>query len=170
MTPEVPQCASVGERQAAPRRTFVLSDAHGYPEVIEKALDHGGFRPGEEAFVYAGDLLDRGPDPEGCIELVQRHATEILVGNHEMAVLLDFDMWGSDWDSRRFRPLLLDMVMNAAPDTRWKAATCIQGILITHGGVSARCLDSLGYRVARSTAGVGKFWCCLDGVVRACRG
>ena len=166
MTPEVPQCASVGERQAAPRRTFVLSDAHGYPEVIEEALDHGGFRPGEDAFVYAGDLLDRGPDPEGCIELVQRHATEILVGNHEMAVLLDFDMWGSDWDSRRLRPLLLDMVLNAASDTRWKAATCNQGGLITHGGVSARYQDWRACLVARSTAGVGKFWCWLDLVAR----
>ena len=71
-------------------RTFVISDAHGYPELIQEALDHGGFRPGEDGFVYAGDLLDRGPDPQGCIDLVERYATEVLLGNHELAVLLGF--------------------------------------------------------------------------------
>jgi hypothetical protein len=142
------------------RRTFVLSDAHGHPELIEQALDHGGFRPGQDHFVYAGDLLDRGPDSAGCIELVQRYATEVLVGNHEMAVMLDFDMWGTDWDSREFRQLLLDKVLGAAPPLEaapdagappraaaehaapgpdaWKVATCHQGVLITHAGVSTR--------------------------------
>jgi hypothetical protein len=97
----------------APARTFVLSDAHGYPNVIEEALEHGGFLPGRDEFVYAGDLLDRGPDPEGCLDVVQRYATTVLVGNHEMAVLLDFDMWGTDPESRRFRPLLMDLVVGA---------------------------------------------------------
>lgn len=129
-------------------RTFVLSDAHGHPELIEQALDHGDFRPGRDHFVYAGDLLDRGPDTAGCIELVDRYATEVLVGNHEVAVLLDFGVWGTDWDSREFRQLLLDKVLGTAPPDApapdapvpdaWKVATCHQGVLITHAGVSTR--------------------------------
>jgi len=119
-------------------RTFVVSDAHSHPELIEQALDDGGFTPGEDAFIYAGDLLDRGPDSAGCIELVERYATEALVGNHELAVLLDFNMWGRDWDSRGFRQLLMDKVLSGTPEAAWKVATCCEGVLMTHAGVSSR--------------------------------
>jgi hypothetical protein len=128
-------------------RTFVVSDAHGHPELIEQALDDGGFTPGEDGFIYAGDILDRGPDPAGCMELVERYATEVLVGNHELAVLLDFAMCGTEPESRLFRQVLLDRVLSAASDAppagaprsdAWKVATCCEGVLITHAGVSSR--------------------------------
>lgn len=118
-------------------RTFVISDAHGYPELIQNALDHGGFRPGEDAFVYAGDLLDRGPDPQGCIDLVDRHATEVLLGNHEVDVLLYSVIYPQSWESLVCRRMLIDKVLNADPDGAWKAATCVEGVLITHAGVSS---------------------------------
>jgi hypothetical protein len=117
-------------------RTFVISDAHGYPELIQNALDHGGFRPDEDGFVYAGDLFDRGPDPGGCIDLVEDHATEVLMGNHDVAVLLDYVVYPQEPENRGFRPLLIDKVLNAGPSAAWKAATCIDGVLITHAGVS----------------------------------
>ena len=118
-------------------RTFVISDAHGYPELIQNALDHGGFRPGVDAFVYAGDLLDRGTDAEGCIALVEEYATEVLLGNHDVAALLDFFVYPQDPGARRFRSLFIDRVLNAEPDHAWKAATCVDGMLITHAGLSS---------------------------------
>lgn len=126
------------------RRTFVVSDAHGYPALIQNALDHGGFRPGRDGFIYAGDLLDRGPDPVGCLELVENYATEVLVGNHELAVLLDFAMCGQDSWSRRFRQFLLDRVLSASRKDAWKVAACAQGVLITHGGLSSEYGPLLG--------------------------
>jgi hypothetical protein len=119
------------------RRTFVASDAHGYPALIQNALDHGGFRAGVDGFVYAGDLLDRGPDPEGCLELVECYVTEVLLGNHELAVLLDFAMCGQDSWSRRFRQFLLDKVLSTDQADAWKVAACVGGVLITHGGLSS---------------------------------
>jgi hypothetical protein len=116
-------------------RTFVVSDAHGYPALIANALEHGGFRPGEDGFVYAGDFLDRGPDPEGCLELVERLATEVLFGNHEAAVFLDFPVFPQDPASRRFRLLLADKAFRPCP-VPWKAATCVEGVLVTHAGAS----------------------------------
>ena len=116
-------------------RTFVVSDAHGYPELIQNALEHGGFRPGEDGFVYAGDLLDRGPDPEGCLELVERLATEVLFGNHEAAVLLGFPVFPQDPASRRFRLLFADKMFRPCL-VPWKVATCVERVLITHAGAS----------------------------------
>ena len=119
-------------------RTFVVSDAHSYPELIQNALDHGGFQPGVDGFVYAGDLLDRGPDPEGCIDLVDRYATESLLGNHEVAVLLGFIVYPQSAESLACRRVLIDKVLNAAAGSAWKAATCVEGVLVTHAGVSSR--------------------------------
>lgn len=118
-------------------RTFVISDAHGYPELIQNALDYGGFRPGEDEFVYAGDLLDRGPDPEGCIELVDRFATEVLLGNHEIGVMLDFAVYPRTLESFACRRVVFDRVLNADPGSSWKAATCVEGVLVTHAGISS---------------------------------
>jgi len=122
-------------------RTFVMSDAHGYPELIQNALNHGGFRPGEDGFVYAGDLLDRGPDSQGCIDLLELYATEVLLGNHELAVLLDFFIYPQNAESLAYRRVLIDKVLNSAPGSEWKAATCVEGVLISHAGVSSRFED-----------------------------
>ena len=132
--------ARVGDERrvagGAPRRVFVISDAHGYPELIANALEHGGFRPGADAFVYAGDLVDRGPDPEGCLELVETYATEVLVGNHELAVLEGFDLFEQTSESRRLRRVFLDRVLSSDRATAWKAVTCVDGVLISHAGIA----------------------------------
>jgi hypothetical protein len=118
-------------------RTFVISDAHGYPELIQNALDHGGFQVGVDDFVYAGDIFDRGPDPQGCIDLVEEYATEVLFGNHDVGVMLNFVVYPQEPENRGFRPFLIDKVLNAGPEAGWKVATCVEGVLITHAGVSS---------------------------------
>lgn len=123
-------------------RHIIVADAHSHPELIKNALDHAGFEPGRDAFVYAGDIFDRGPDPDGCLELIEAYATEVLLGNHDVAVLLDFLVYPSDPENRRFRSLLIDRVLNSGPEKAWKLATCVEGVLITHAGVSARFQDA----------------------------
>ena len=118
-------------------RTFVVSDAHGHPELIRNALDHGGFVPGRDHFIYAGDIFDRGTDPGGCIDLIEEYATEVLLGNHDVAALLDFLVYPSDPENRRFRPLMMNRVLNGEPGKVWKLAACVDGVLVTHAGISA---------------------------------
>ncbi len=117
-------------------RTFVISDAHGHPELIHNALEHGGFEPARDALVYAGDLLDRGPDASGCIALVEQYATEVLIGNHDLAAMLDLDIFPQHGESPALGPLLLEKVLATDCSKAWKAATCIEGVLITHAGVA----------------------------------
>ena len=116
-------------------RTFVISDAHGYPELIKNALAHGGFDPLCDAFVYAGDLVDRGPDPEGCIELIERYAAEVLVGNHDVGVLLDLPIFPQESRGSGLRLFLRQKVLAAS--SAWRVATAVEGVLITHAGVSS---------------------------------
>ena len=133
---EIDGWSRAGPVERSPMRTFVIADAHGYPELIQNALDHGGFQPGQDAFVFAGDLLDRGPDVEGCIALVETHATEVLLGNHDVPVLLDLELYPQDPESPTFQPFLWEKVLQADRSNAWKVATCVEGVLITHAGVS----------------------------------
>ena len=55
-------------------------------------VGRGGFEPGPDAFVHAGDLLDRGSDAGGCVAVIERYATEVVLGNHEVAALFDLDV------------------------------------------------------------------------------
>ncbi len=76
-------------------KTFVVGDVHGRAAQLHCLLD---MLPREEAadtLVFLGDLIDRGPDAPGCVELVMKLQKEnpervlCLRGNHEQ-MLLDF--------------------------------------------------------------------------------
>jgi hypothetical protein len=119
-------------------RTFVIADAHGHPETIRAALEDGDFEPDRDRLVFAGDFLDRGSDPQGCVDLIEKYAGEVLIGNHDLAVLLDIPVWPQEPDSPRYRPLLIDKVLNNDPAHAWRAVTAVQGVLVSHAGISAR--------------------------------
>lgn len=64
----------------APRRTIVVGDLHGCRAEAEELLETLAVTSSDRV-IFAGDLVDRGPDPRGCVELAMRH--EAVLGNHE---------------------------------------------------------------------------------------
>jgi Calcineurin-like phosphoesterase len=78
--------------------TFVVGDIHGYPEALARLLRDAGLVDerlrwsGHDARLWLlGDLVDRGPDGIGTIDLVMRLEREgpvrCLLGNHEAVML-----------------------------------------------------------------------------------
>jgi hypothetical protein len=71
---------------------YVLSDVHGYSADLVQGLDRAGFGDDDQLWIL-GDLLDRGPDGIGVINLVmglqQRWPDQVhaLMGNHEILAL-----------------------------------------------------------------------------------
>lgn len=71
---------------------YALSDVHGFVGDLERGLDQIGFG-GDDQLWILGDLLDRGPDGIGVIDLLmslQQQAPEqvhVLMGNHEALAL-----------------------------------------------------------------------------------
>ena len=65
------------------RRTLVLGDVHGGRDELCALLDRAAYRPGDDRLVLLGDLLDRGPDPVGCVRLARELGAECVLGNHE---------------------------------------------------------------------------------------
>lgn len=76
-------------------KTFVVGDVHGRHAQLQRLLDMLPRDEATDTLVFLGDLIDRGADAPGCVELVvnlQRQNPErvrCLRGNHEQ-MLLDF--------------------------------------------------------------------------------
>ena len=84
---------------------IVFGDVHGQAGQLSQLLEICRRLPDFERrwLVLLGDLVDRGPDPKGVldlvVELVQRHPrTTLVAGNHELAMSRALG-WASDEDT-----------------------------------------------------------------------
>lgn len=70
-------------------KTALFADVHSNLEALQACLAHAE-RSGAEEFVFLGDLVGYGADPEACIdciaELVHRGVAVAVLGNHDAAV------------------------------------------------------------------------------------
>lgn len=67
--------------------TYVTSDAHGHLRALDQALELA--QPGTDDTLFVlGDMVDRGPDPLGVLNLVRGlDNARVLMGNHERMLL-----------------------------------------------------------------------------------
>ncbi len=76
---------------------YVTSDAHGHLHALDSALEQAAPSAGDTVYVL-GDMIDRGPDPVGVLELVHSlPGARVLMGNHER-MMLDVIAKGSPRD------------------------------------------------------------------------
>ncbi len=61
-------------------RTVIVGDLHGCYAAADALLDRLSVSINDRV-IFAGDLVDRGPEPRRCVELAMRH--EAILGNHE---------------------------------------------------------------------------------------
>ncbi|MEM7182960.1 MAG: metallophosphoesterase [Spirochaetota bacterium] len=61
---------------------IAIGDVHGYPDLLSDILQQAKQYP-EKTLVFLGDYIDRGPDSQGVVELLQKHKGIYLLGNHE---------------------------------------------------------------------------------------
>lgn len=77
----------------------LIGDVHGMIRTLDATLERLGYRrhggrwrhPRGRTLVFVGDLVDRGPDPLGCVERVAALAGDgcarAVIGNHELNAL-----------------------------------------------------------------------------------
>jgi hypothetical protein len=119
-------------RQPATPFTLVVSDVHAFPEFLESALRHSGFRAGVDHLVFAGDLLDRGGQPGACLERLDKLGAEMLIGDHDHATMLGYFIGEQSPASRGYRQALLRRFRGGALNL----VTHVDGVLISHAGLS----------------------------------
>jgi hypothetical protein len=67
-------------------RTIIVGDVHGCRIELEALLDRIGFTSGDR-LVFVGDLVARGPDSLGVLDIVRRTGAIVVRGNHEQKLL-----------------------------------------------------------------------------------
>jgi hypothetical protein len=67
-------------------RTVIVGDVHGCREELDLLLDHVGLDAGDQ-LIFVGDLVVRGPDPCGVIDLAMKLGARSVRGNHEDRLL-----------------------------------------------------------------------------------
>jgi hypothetical protein len=111
----------------------VIGDVHGMIETYRALLEALGYRkdggrwhhPRGRRLVQLGDVVDRGPDPLGCLELtrelVEAGLADMLLGNHEVNALGWFvgARTQSEPNRRQFEVTLRQIDANPA---RWEEA------------------------------------------------
>ncbi|MCZ6835149.1 MAG: metallophosphoesterase family protein [Planctomycetota bacterium] len=67
-------------------RYAVISDIHGNLHALKAVLD-GINTLDVDDIICLGDVVGYGPDPRGCLDLVNRNCGICVMGNHDLAVL-----------------------------------------------------------------------------------
>ena len=68
-------------------RALVISDIHGNIDVLRALEAHWAARLYDfDRIICLGDLVDYGPNPGAVIDWVRSHATNVVRGNHDLAV------------------------------------------------------------------------------------
>ena len=63
-------------------RTIFIGDIHGCLDELESLIVRLAIEPADRVFC-AGDFMDRGPSPAGCVQLARSAGFASVLGNHE---------------------------------------------------------------------------------------
>ncbi|KAB8068698.1 Metallo-dependent phosphatase-like protein, partial [Aspergillus leporis] len=86
----IPQLSLSAENEqgSATRRLVIVGDVHGMKKSLEALLEKVGFNKGKgDHLILVGDLVNKGPDSPGVIDLAIELRASAVRGNHDNAVL-----------------------------------------------------------------------------------
>ncbi|MFI2812532.1 MULTISPECIES: metallophosphoesterase [Microbulbifer] len=152
----------VGRNQRG--RDFVVGDLHGHLQQLKLQLENIGFDGNCDRLFFVGDLVDRGPDSEQLLAMVDQRTYISIAGNHEAMMLAGFadpaesalhQLNGGDW----FYSLPGDRQQRCVEKVQqWPWAIEIDTGDGRIGLVHANLPDGDWRRMARSLAAIDAAW------------
>ena len=73
-------------------RDFIVGDLHGHPDVLRRLMDHVGFDYDTDRLFSVGDLVDRGPNCAGALDLLDAPWFYPVLGNHDAMLLATLNL------------------------------------------------------------------------------
>jgi hypothetical protein len=134
------------------RRIFV-GDIQGCREPLERLLAAAGFVAGTDRLIPVGDMVNKGPDSKGTLDLLMQLSAEPVLGNHDLAWLGKDRSGDARHDWLRALPVvrLFDdiIVVHAGLHPQWNEQT-LQALTPedVHYAVNVRYCDPHGNRPA----------------------
>lgn len=102
----------------------LISDIHSNREALDAVFAKIQELPGEREVICLGDIIGYGAEPEYCVDMIRKHCSVCLMGNHDKALFdgaHDFNpiaRGAIDFTIRRMRPR--GFFTPAAKRSRWK--------------------------------------------------
>ena len=115
-------------------RTIVVGDVHGCLWELERLLKKVGFEKGDR-LVMVGDLVAKGPDSQGVLELLREREALAVLGNHDAHLL----RYRRGEEMKRHHEKVAGTLKKA--DWRWLEERPLYlrfeelGIAVVHGGL-----------------------------------
>lgn len=81
-------------------RDFIVGDLHGRRDMLDRLLQKVDFHTATDRLFSVGDLVNRGPDSWGCLELLRESWFYPVLGNHEAMLLAWMDKDRADTQDR----------------------------------------------------------------------
>lgn len=69
------------------KRYIIVGDVHGCIDEAKQLLGKVKYNRDEDTLISLGDLVDRGPDSAGCVELFYTNGAKLVQANHENKLL-----------------------------------------------------------------------------------
>jgi len=111
-------------------RCIVLGDAHGSPHLINNVLYHSQYNKDSDRLIFAGDLVDIGFEALRCINILRDNQAELLIGNHDAAIVLNKQIWPQNMVNYEEQEKIIEI------QSEFKMAAVHDNVLITHAGLS----------------------------------
>lgn len=89
-------------------RDFVVGDLHGCRSMLDQLLRHVEFDGSRDRLFSVGDLVDRGPDSVGCLELLREPWFYPVLGNHDALLIAWLRGHSNDPLQRLYRSAFLN--------------------------------------------------------------
>jgi Calcineurin-like phosphoesterase len=138
-------------------RVILIGDVGGHPDHLRAVLAGAGAYPripDDTTVVQVGDLVDRGPDSPGVLELVDTYLREQpqrwvqLVGNHDAQYLPGGSMF--------YRPSIegsqIEMLRSFKMGIAAAVTTPAEDYLVTHAGLTVGLWRQIGEPMTATTA------------------
>ncbi|KAE8137037.1 Metallo-dependent phosphatase-like protein [Aspergillus pseudotamarii] len=69
------------------RRLIFIGDVHGCKDELERLLEETSFNPDTDHLIFTGDMINKGPNSVGVVDLARKYSASCVRGNHEDRVL-----------------------------------------------------------------------------------
>ncbi|KAI9811803.1 MAG: hypothetical protein M1832_000697 [Thelocarpon impressellum] len=86
----LPQTGRHRSKEKQGKRLVVVGDVHGCKDELVKLLDKAAFSPETDHLILTGDMIAKGPDSGGVVDLARKLGASCVRGNHEDRVLLAY--------------------------------------------------------------------------------
>lgn len=66
---------------------YIIGDVHGCREELEQLCDLIYTHDSNASFLCVGDLVNKGPDSEGVLRVIQERNIQSVLGNHDLSLV-----------------------------------------------------------------------------------